>query len=53
MVALVATQQEVLVPAEVGEKVDREGVNRAKRVEPSAKDHPEVDAVLADLDGTL
>jgi hypothetical protein len=39
------------VPAEVGEKVDRECVIRAKRIESSTRDHPEVEAVLADLDG--
>ena len=33
--------------------IDREGVIRAKRIEPSTKDHPEVEAVLADLDGAL
>ncbi len=33
--------------------IDREGTIRAKRVEPSTKDHPEVGAVLADLDGAL
>jgi peroxiredoxin len=33
--------------------IDREGVIRTKRIEPSTKDHPEVDAVLADLDGAL
>ena len=41
------------MPAEVGEKIDREGIIRAKRIEPSTKDHPELDAVLADLDGAL
>jgi len=33
--------------------IDREGIIRAKRIEPSTKDHPELDAVLADLDGAL
>jgi peroxiredoxin len=33
--------------------IDREGTIRAKRVEPSTKDHPDVGAVLADLDGAL
>jgi peroxiredoxin len=33
--------------------IDREGTIRAKRVEPSTKDHPKVDAILADLDGAL
>jgi hypothetical protein len=46
-------RKEVTVPAEVGEKIDREGIIRAKRIEPSTKDHPELDAVLADLDGAL
>ena len=33
--------------------IDCEGTIRAKRVEPSTKDHPDVGAVLADLDGAL
>jgi hypothetical protein len=53
MVALVATRQEALVPEEVGEKVDREGVIRAKRIESFTRDHPEGDAVLADPAGAL
>lgn len=33
--------------------IDREGIIRAKRVESSPKDQPELDAVLEDLDGAL
>ena len=33
--------------------IDREGIIRAKRIEPSTKDHPELEVVLADLDGAL
>ena len=33
--------------------IDREGMIRTKRIEPSTKDRPEVDAVLTDLDGAL
>ena len=46
-------RQEVLVPAEVGAKGDYEGGIRANRVEPSTRDHPEVEAVLADQAGAL
>jgi hypothetical protein len=53
MVALMATLVEVLVAAEVGDKVDRDGVIRATRFEPSTREHPDVDAVLAEMDGAL
>ena len=33
--------------------IDGEGIIRAKRVEPSTKDHPDLDAVLVELDGAL
>lgn len=33
--------------------IDREGVIRAKKVEDTPSDQPEVEAVLADLDGSL
>jgi hypothetical protein len=53
MVAWMATLGEVLVAAEVGEKVDREGAIRAKRGGPSSKDRLEADAVLANPDAAL